>query len=102
MKGLRDGWEALPRVRIVTRTTSSMGAPREDTFDAVALADALDAPVQLRIVVRARDGAALAFSARDAQDAYLAPEGDGGWQLFFAHDATRQRRVKQVERFEVN
>ena len=101
MKGLREGWEALPRVRIVTRTTSSTGAPREDTFDAIALADALDSPVQRRIVVHARDGAALAFSARDARDAYLAP-AEGGWQLFFAHDATRQRRIKQAERFEVN
>ena len=102
MKGLRDGWETLPRVRIVTRTTSSTGAPREDVFDAIALADALDAPAQHRIVVHARDGAALAFSARDARDAYLAPAEGGDWQLFFAHDATRQRRIKQAERFEVN
>ena len=101
MKGLMDGWEALPRVRIVTRTTGSTGGPREDVFDAIALSDALAAPAQRRVIVRARDGAALAFSARDAQDAYLVP-AEGGWQLVFAHDATRQRRVKQIEGFEVN
>lgn len=101
MKGLRDGWENLPRVRIVTRTTGSTGGLREDTFDAIALADALSVTAQRRVIVRARDGVALAFSARDAQDAYLAPAGDG-WQLLFAHDATRQRRVKQIEGFEVN
>ena len=102
MKGLRDGWENLPRVRIVTRTTGSTGGLREDTFDAIALADALSVTAQRRVIVRARDGVALAFSARDAQDAYLVPAAGGGWQLVFAHDATRQRRVKQVEGFEVN
>ena len=101
MKGLRPGFEALPRVRIHTRTTSSSGAQREDRFDAIALADALDHPARSRVTVRARDGAALAFSARDAQDAYLAP-AEGGWQLVFAHDATRQRRIRQIEGFEVN
>ena len=101
MTGLRDGWEALPRVRIATRTTGSMGGLREDVFEAIALADALAAPAQSRVIVRARDGATLAFSARDAQDAYLAP-AEGGWQLVFAHDATRQRRVKQIEGFAVN
>lgn len=101
MKGLKAGWETLPRVRIATRTTGSTGGPREDVFEAIALPDALDEPVQRRIVVRARDGAALAFSARDAQDAYLAP-AEGGWQLVFAHDATRQRRIRQIEGFEVN
>lgn len=101
MKGLKPGWEALPRVRIATRTTGSTSGPREDAFEAIALPDALAAPAQNRIIVRARDGAALAFSARDAQDAYLTP-ADGGWQLVFAHDATRQRRIKQVEGFEVN
>lgn len=101
MKGLREGWEALPRVRIVTRTTGSTGGPRGDAFDAIALSGALAAPAQSRIIVRARDGVALAFSARDLQDAYLVPADGGGWQLVFAHDATRQRRVKQVEGFEV-
>ena len=101
MKGLKDGWENLPRVRIVTRTTGSTGGPREDVFDAIALWDALSVPAQRRVIVRARDGVVLAFSARDVQDAYLAPL-EGGWQLLFAHDATRQRRVKQIEGFEVN
>ena len=101
MKGLRDGWETLPRVRIVTRTTGSTGGLREDTFDAIALADALSVTAQRRVIVRARDGVALAFSARDTQDAYLVPLEDG-WQLLFAHDATRQRRVKRIEGFEVN
>ena len=101
MKGLRDGWENLPRVRIVTRTTGSTGGLREDTFDAIALADALSVTAQRRVIVRARDGVALAFSARDAQDACLVPLEDG-WQLLFAHDATRQRRVKRIEGFEVN
>ena len=101
MKGLRDGWENLPRVRIVTRTTGSTGGLREDTFDAIALADALSVTAQRRVIVRARDGVALAFSARDAQDAYLVPLEDG-WQLLYAHDATRQRRVKRIEGFEVN
>lgn len=101
MTGLKDGWEALPRVRIITRTTGSTGGPREDVFEAIALADALAAPAKNRVIVRARDGLALAFSARDAQDAYLVPT-EGGWQLVFAHDATRQRRIRQVERIEVN
>ena len=102
MTGLKDGWEALPRVRIITRTTGSMGGPREDVFDAIALRDALAAPAARRVIARARDGVALAFSARDVQDAYLAPMEGGGWQLLFAHDATRQRRIKQLESFEVN
>ena len=101
MKGLRPGFEALPRVRVCTRTTGASGTQREDRFDAIALADALDHPARSRVTVRARDGAALAFSARDAQDAYLAP-AEGGWQLVFAHDATRQRRIRQIEGFEVN
>ena len=99
MTGLKDGWALLPSVRITTRTTGSTGAPREDVFDAIALSDALAAPAKSRIIVRARDGLALAFSARDAQDAYLAPLDGGGWQLIFARDATRQRRVKQPECF---
>ena len=99
--GLRDGWETLPRVRIVTRTTGSTGGLREDTFDAIALWDALSVPAQRRVIVRARDGVVLAFSACDARDAYLAPLEEG-WQLLFAHDATRQRRVKQPESFEVS
>ena len=99
MKGLKAGWETLPRVRIATRTTGSTGGPREDVFEAIALPDALDAPVQRRIVVRARDGAALAFRAQEAQDAFLVPI-EGGWQLIFARDATRQRRIKHPESFE--
>lgn len=101
MRGLKEGWETLPRVRIETHTTSSTDAPRTDIFDAIPLADALAAPVQSRVIVRAQDGLALAFSVRDAQDAYLAPFG-GGWQLVFARDVTRRRRIKQVEGFEVN
>ena len=99
MKGLREGFESLPRVQICTRTTGASGAPREDRFDAIALADALDPPARSRVPVRARDGAALAFRAQEAQDAFLVPI-EGGWQLIFARDATRQRRIKHPESFE--
>ena len=100
MTGLKDGWALLPRVRIETHTTSSTGAPRTDVFKAIPLCDALAAPAKERIVVRARDGLSQAFRAGDARDAYLAPLEQGGWQLVFAHDATRQRWIKQPEGFE--
>ena len=86
-------------MQICTRTTGASGAPREDRFDAIALADALDHPARSRVTVRARDGAALAFRAQEAQDAFLVPI-EGGWQLIFARDATRQRRIKHPESFE--
>ena len=37
--------------------------------------------------------------AQEVQDAFLVPI-EGGWQLIFARDATRQRRIKHPESFE--
>lgn len=99
MKGLKEGWQSLPRVHIAARTTSASGPAREDQCDAISLQDALENPAARRVIVRGEDGMALAIRAQDVHDAYLAPLQEGGWQLFFARDATRRRRLKHPALF---
>lgn len=102
MKGLRQGFEALPRTRVITRTTSASGPAREDVFDAIPLCRALERPVCARVTVRAQDGAALVLSAQDAESACLAPLPQGGWQLILPQDPTRRRFIKHPAAFDVD
>ena len=100
MNGLREGWEALPRVRLREETTSASGARRVEAFDAVPLLSALAVPIKKRVVVHAADGLMLALSSEDAARAMLV-RTDEGCQLILSGDATRRRRVKNPVRFEV-
>lgn len=102
MKGLKEGFESLPRTRVTVRTTSASGPAREDVMDAIPLCSALEQPVRTRVIVRAEDGAALALSPQDAACACLAPLSEGIWQLIFPKDSTRRRFLKHPVAFETD
>lgn len=100
MTGLREGWQRLPRVRVLAATTSASGPAREDACDAIPLEQALAAPARALVRVRSADGLSLVLPAADARDAYLAPFEDG-WLLILPRDKTRRRWLKHPISFTV-
>lgn len=101
MKGLREGFESLPRVRIHTRTTSSSGAPREEELPAIALADALAASPASRLILRSRDGFSLALPREELGSAWLVQTGEAQWMLVLSGDSTRKRRIKDIQEIDI-
>lgn len=99
MKGLKPGWEGLPRVSIRFCATSASGPERDEVICAIPLLSALCAWPQHHLIVACEDGLTLMLPAADAAGAYLAPLSGGGWQLVLPMDTTRRRWVKNVISF---
>lgn len=100
MKGLKPGWEDLPRVSIRFHATSSSGPERDEVICAIPLLSALCIWPRHHLSVACEDGLTLMLPAADAAEAYLAPLADGGWQLVLPMDTTRRRWAKNARSFE--
>lgn len=99
MRGLIENWTQLPPTRIHLRTTSASGPEVECACDAIALQEALAAPVCSRVVARSGDGLSIALSMDDVRGAYLLAQAEGGWRLLLPGDGTRRRFIKHISEF---
>lgn len=93
MKGLKPGFEALPRTAVTLSTTSSSGPAKRETLQGIALSAALEHLPTVMLRITAQDGSMLALSPEDTQNAYLV-EIEDGWQIVLPHDKTRKRFIK--------